>query len=397
MQGHDFVFSEKSLHRLLRHAVFWTAWWLYFSISFFYLQQPSPGRLQPLYVTVGSHILLKTFLLVFLYAVASYAFIYVLLPQIIKGKSLKPAVTALLLGAILFAGAYILYWKIFPFVDSLFGPYQPGSFVTRFWPAVSLGLIDPLKVIATAAIIKYVKYWWLKQKESERLEREKINAELQLLKAQIHPNFLFTSLNNIYEYSLAASPRTPEMLLKLSDLLSYMLYECDQPFVPLEKEVEMMKDYIDLEKIRLDNAIEVELSARGDMTGKMIAPFLLLPFIENFFKHSSGPAGQAWINMDISLDGNAFTMKLANSMMPGNSGLPLLSQNGLADVQKRLNLLYSQKHELKISREQEMLLVLLKIQLSENSLTHSAEKKEAPITEQTNLYAAPKQNTLPGH
>ncbi|MBA2762329.1 MAG: histidine kinase [Segetibacter sp.] len=160
-----------------------------------------------------------------------------------------------------------------------------------------LGLIDPLKVVAAAAIIKYVKYWWQKQQESKKLEREKIDAELQLLKAQIHPNFLFTALNNLYVYSLAASPRAPEMLLKLSDLLSYMLYECDEPLVPLEKEVEMMKDYVALEKIRLDDSIEMELSIRGDMTGKMIAPFLLLPFIENSFLQSSDQTEQSWMNM----------------------------------------------------------------------------------------------------
>ncbi|MBD0277032.1 MAG: histidine kinase [Flavisolibacter sp.] len=377
MQWHDAIFSEQPRHRTLRHAVFWMAWWFYFSVSFNFLQQPPPSRFRPLYVTVGSHSLLKTFLLVLLYAIASYAFIYYLLPQLLKSKWLKAAVNTLLLGATLFIGAYFLYWNVFPFVDSLFGPYKPARFATKFWPAVSLGLIEPMKVVSTAAIIIYVKYWWLKQRESEKLEREKINAELQLLKAQIHPNFLFTSLNNIYVYSLAASPRAPEMLLKLSDLLSYMLYECDQPLVPLEKEVNMMKDYIELEKIRLDKSIEVELSVRGDMMGKMIAPFLLLPFIENSFKQSSLLTEQAWINMDISIEGDVFSMKLANGIMPETT----IAENGLADVLKRLTLIYPQKHELKISQEREMLIVLLKIQLTETVPAPSVENEELSMTE----------------
>jgi LytS/YehU family sensor histidine kinase len=254
-----------------------------------------------------------------------------------------------------------------------------------------LGLIDPLKVVAAAAIIQYVKYWWQKQQESKKLEREKINAELQLLKAQIHPNFLFTALNNLYVYSLAASPRAPEMLLKLSDLLSYMLYECDEPLVPLEKEVEMMKDYVALEKIRLDDSIEMELSIRGDMTGKIIAPFLLLPFIENSFFQSSDQTEQSWMNIDISIESDTFTMKLAKGIMPDNTSLQS-SNESLANVQKRLSLIYPQKHELKISCEREMLIVLLKIQLVYTPPTETEEDVKSLVTEQAmdqpTLYAS---------
>ena len=200
----------------------------------------------------------------------------------------------------------------------------------------------------------------MKQKESERLEREKITTELQLLKAQIQPAFLFTALKNIYVFSLAASPRAPEMLLKLSDLLSYMLYECDEPLVPLDKEVEMMKDYMALEKIRLNDTIEMELNVKGNMSNKMIAPFLLLPFIENSFKQSSTLTEQAWINMDISIEGDTFTMKLANGILPDNDALQAFSEDGLANVKKRLSLIYPQRHELKINQHREMLTVLLK-------------------------------------
>ncbi len=138
-----------------------------------------------------------------------------------------------------------------------------------------------------------------------------------------------------------------------------------------------MKDYIELEKIRLDKSIEVELSVRGDMMGKMIAPFLLLPFIENSFKQSSLLTEQAWINMDISIEGDVFSMKLANGIMPETT----IAENGLADVQKRLTLIYPQKHELKISQEREMLIVLLKIQFAETVPAPSVENEELSMTE----------------
>jgi LytS/YehU family sensor histidine kinase len=223
----------------------------------------------------------------------------------------------------------------------------------------------------------------MKQKESEKLESEKITAELQLLKAQIQPAFLFTALKNIYEFSLAASPRAPEMLLKLSDLLSYMLYECDEPLVPLDKEVEMMKGYMALEKIRLNDAIEMELNVKDDLSNKIIAPFLLLPFIENSFMQSSALTEQAWMNMDISIEGDTFTMKLANGVLPDSNALQAFSEDGLANVKKRLSLMYPQRHELKINQHLEMLTVLLKIQLAETTHPLSPENEEALTIEPT--------------
>ena len=185
MQWHEFVFSKKPAYRLFRHSIFWVAWLIYFSLCQYMFQKPRAGELvnEIKYVRVGSLVLVKTFLLVLMDATSCYLFIYLLLPLFIKGKWLKALVNTFLLGILMFGAAWFMYWSVFPFVDSLFGQYKANSYFTHFWPAVYLGLIDPLKVVAAAAIITYVKYWWMKQKESERLEREKITAELQLLKA----------------------------------------------------------------------------------------------------------------------------------------------------------------------------------------------------------------------
>jgi hypothetical protein len=395
MQWHEFVFSKKPVQRLLRHSVFWAAWWIYFSLCqyLFHISSPLGEPVNKIsYVTIGSLVFLKTFLLILMDAAACYTFIYFLLPQFLNGKWLKASVDTLLLGISMFGAAYLMYWSVFPYVDSLFGEYKASHYFTQFWPAVYLGLIDPLKVVAAAAIIRYVKYWWEKQKESERLEREKITTELQLLKAQVQPAFLFTALKNIYVFSLEASPRAPEMLLKLSDLLSYMLYECNEPLVPLDKEVDMMKDYIALEKICL-NDIEIELNVKGDMNYKMIAPFLLLPFIENSFRQSSTLTEQAWINMDLSVESDTFTMKLANGILPNNNALQAFSEDGLANVKKRLSLIYPQRHELKINQHREMLTVLLKIQLNEKTHPLFLDKEEALTFEITN----PKSNLYAFH
>ena len=234
MQWHEFIFSEQRKHKLLRHLVFWAC----MVVVFFYLLHSvshntiiirgSGNKVNPFNLVPGDHLLLKTSLLVLLYALACYPLIYFILPEIIKRKWLKAIAYFILLCSFLYAATYFLFWNVFSFIDSSSGSSKTNYSVARFWPALNLGLMNFAKVAAAAAIIKYLKYWWLKQKESQRLEKEKINAELQLLKAQVHPDFLFKTLNNIYTHAVASSPRTSGMLLKLSDLLSYMLYECDE-------------------------------------------------------------------------------------------------------------------------------------------------------------------------
>ncbi len=367
MRWHEFVFSGEKKYKVLRHLAFWSSWWLYFILCFSLFQQPIAGRIRPYYLAPGDHLPLKTFLLLSLFALACYPLIYFILPKIIKGKLLKAAGYFVLLCTSLYLASHFLYWNIFSSIDSFLGTTRINQQLSRPWPAVNLGLMNFVKVAAAAAIIKYLKYWWLKQKESQRLEKEKINAELQLLKAQVHPDFLFKTLNNIYTHALSSSPRTSGMLLKLSDLLSYMLYECDRPTVPLEKEIEMMKEYMQLEKIRYNDDPEIQVNIKGDPDGNSIAPFLLLPFIENSFNHCRQMTEQFWINMDIRIEGNNFSMKLTNGISENLPDQSLMNTNGLANVQKRLSLLYPGIHELKMTTEQEMFIVLLNIGLADNA------------------------------
>ena len=367
MHWHEFIFSERRKYKLQRHLIFWSSWWLYFILCFFLFQQPIAGRIRPFYMTPGDHLPLKTFLLVLLFALACYPLIYFILPKIVTGRWLKAIVYFALLCLSLYFACYYLYWETFSFIDVSYGTPKARNTAIPFWPPFNLGLMNFVKVAAAAAIIKYLKYWWLKQKESQRLEKEKINAELQLLKAQVHPDFLFKTLNNIYTHSLSSSPRTSGMLLKLSDLLSYMLYECDRANVPLEKEIAMMKEYMQLEKIRHNDEPEIEVNIKGDLNGRMIAPFLLLPFIENSFNHCRQMTEQFWINMDIRMEGDNFSMKLTNGISENLSDQSSTSTNGLANVQKRLSLLYPGIHELKMTTEQEMFIVFLNIRLTDNA------------------------------
>lgn len=193
-------------------------------------------------------------------------------------------------------------------------------------------------------------------------EKDKVTAELQLLKAQVHPHFLFNTLNNIYSFSLESSPKTPGLILKLSSLLSYMLYDCKADEVLLEKEIEIMKNYIDLEKERYGNKIEISWDVDGDVKDKYISPLLLLPFLENAFKHgTSEQLEKPWLSVDISVSETMLKCKIANSK---NEDAPASNHGiGIQNVKKRLAFIYPGKHELKMNDEGNFFVVSLAIEL----------------------------------
>ena len=369
MQRHKFIFSEERKLKVLRHLTFWLAWWLYFFVCFTLVQQPVAGALKPSHVGLGHHLPLKILLIILMYAIACYAVIYRLLPQLINQNWLAAAVHFLLPCLFLLVASHYLYWNVFPWIDSFSGHFDENNQPTLFWPVISVGLLHFTKVAASATIIKYVKYWWIKERENQQVEKEKIQAELRLLKAQVHPEFLFKTLDNLYAHALRSSPETSWMLLKLSELLSYMLYECDQPEVHLDREIEMMKAYMKLEKLRQHNEPEIQVSVRGHMHNKMIAPFLLLPFIENSFKYCSQMTEQSWMNLDLSVEGDHFSMKLTNGIPADLDEALLQDTNELAIVRKRLSLLYSDHHELRVTTAQEMFIVFLEIRLVQHAVS----------------------------
>ena len=216
---------------------------------------------------------------------------------------------------------------------------------------------------ASPMIIKFFKLCTIKQQDWMLAQQEKITTELQLLKAQVHPYFLFNTLNSIHSFSMDNSPKTPGLILKLSSLLSYMLYDCKAEEVRLEKEIENMKNYIDLEKERYGNKIEVSWSVNGNSKDKFISPLLILPFLENAFKHSlSEQVEKPWLSIDLTIKSDSLRCKIANS----KNELVTYRENGIGigNVRKRLQHIYSGKHELKLNDEGNFFVVSLMVKLA---------------------------------
>jgi len=237
-------------------------------------------------------------------------------------------------------------------------------------------------VVGVAVTLKLLKRWWFKEKEAEQIAKEKARAELLLLKAQIHPHFLFNTLNNIYFFTLSASQKAPEMIRKLSDMLYYILNECEQPLVPVEKELKMIQDYMALEKIRYGDQMDMTLDIKGDYQNKMVTPLLLIPFIENSFKHgASKMLTHPYVKLNLSIEENNLVFLLANNKPDAITSSARSGAIGLRNVRKRLQLLYPGTHELNIVNEPASFIVFLKLQLQEKeprpALTKQKQRKYA--------------------
>ncbi len=226
-------------------------------------------------------------------------------------------------------------------------------------------------VLVLAIVIKWFKYWYKEQKSNQLLVEEKLKAELNFLKAQVHPHFLFNTLNNLYALTLKQSKDAPEVVLKLSDLLNYMLYECTADEVLIEKEIKLLKDYISLEKIRYGNRLNISFNVLGESAGKRVAPLMLLPFVENSFKHGvSEEMNEAWVSIDLELKQSGLTLKVENSKSKDDEKEDQFNYKqgiGLKNVQRRLELLYPEKHKLEMHDSIDSFLVVLSIDLSNHA------------------------------
>lgn len=199
-------------------------------------------------------------------------------------------------------------------------------------------------VTLMASVLSLLRHWYAADRRAQRLRQERLTAELAMLRSQVHPHFLFNTLNNLYALTLQKSDRAPEVVLKLSELLDYMLYESRADTVPVEREATLIEHYLDLERMRHGPGIRIDW--RDDLKAPQhIIPLLLLPLVENCFKHGVSRSGEgAWVELALSSTSSEILFTARNSLPPdvaepdaarnGNGGI------GLRNVQERLRLHY---------------------------------------------------------
>ena len=297
-------------------------------------------------------------------ALPFYLVAYVMVPRLLWRQK-KLAFWLLSAGVLLLVILFRLEWsRLYYLVFEQEEFRLPLTKITK-------NLFRDYAVIALGVCLKIIRDWDRKDRLTEQLQGEKRTAELQFLRAQIHPHFLFNTLNNLYGLAIRQSAFTPDYILKISGLLDFILYECNEDFIPLQREAELIGRYIELENLRYSpERLCLRFRCAEPIPAAVrIAPLLLLPFVENAFKHGSSASGEQ-ISIDISLQLLEQTLyfQVENSRFAGAvDGLPRIGSGkglGLKNVEKRLDLFYPGRYELSRISGEHNFVIALKINLS---------------------------------
>jgi two-component system, LytTR family, sensor histidine kinase AlgZ len=242
--------------------------------------------------------------------------------------------------------------------------YQRQYFYSTFY-IVEISVIS-LFITIFIGMVRFAADWFDLAAKQKEIENQRLTAELNFLKAQINPHFLFNTLNNLYYLAYTQSPNTTEVIAKLSQMMRYMIYDSNHQLVPMSKEIEYMQSYISLERLRLNNQIPIKFDIHGNPQEVLIAPLIFITFLENAFKHGvSNNHPGAWINILIQLNGKECTYQVENSKITTvkpeageKSGI------GLQNVKRRLELSYPERYQLTIDDKPDRFLVKLNITLT---------------------------------
>jgi len=349
----DYYSSELSWKRIFWHLVFWLSYIVFLVTVYGSFEKDYFQRLQEVFIVLPLRIL------------TAYFTVYVLVMMVLLRKKYILFTLSLIISVLFLS---VLQRSVYYYIT--FPHFYPEFLERNFWhwPVIFKGMINLYTVTIALLSLKFLKQYYESQRDTQKLENEKIQAELKLLKAQIHPHFLFNTLNNLYALTLKKDDRAPMVVLKLSHLLNYILYECNVKYAPLKKEIEMLQNYIELEKIRYGERIQIQFDIDGSVQGVYIAPLLFLPFLENSFKHgASGILEKPWINIILKVEQDEILFQIENSKEKDIKQLSYQEGIGLNNVKRRLELLHKGDYELTIENKEDCFFVLLSIKYREKA------------------------------
>lgn len=277
-----------------------------------------------------------------------------------------------------FRGEYFQYFLI-TIIAVLFYPIYTGTII-EFYSSITpqdlpriqladlnyfIGVIANVLWVATFSMIKLGSDHLLEKSKIEKIEKEKAKSELDSLKNQMDPHFLFNGLNTIYGLSITEDARTSDSILKLSDIMRYVLYECNEEKVSLDKEIAYINNYIEFGKLRRKKVEQIEFDVNGEYIGKRIAPLILIPFIENAFKHGvDGQIIDPWIKVELNIEDDQLTFTCSNSARNKQKDQIRKDKGiGLQNVMRRLELLYPNQYELDIQQDETAYYIKLNMRL----------------------------------
>ena len=327
-------------NRLVIHVLFWIGY-----ILFFYLQYALFSEKMNNLSTLASLTLTA-----FVDIAATYFTVYYLLPKFLFKRKYWQFGIIFSLSAIFFIimQRVLFYYISYPF---FYPDYQEKGI--GFWhinPFYSF--FNIYTVVGFFASIKLLKYWYKNQQVKAELENKNKTSELALLRSQLNPHFLFNTLNNIDSLVLTNPEKASDAIIKLSDIMRFMLYDTSTDEVPLEKEINYLKSYISLQQMRLKNPGFVKVDIMGSCAGKSIAPMLFIPFVENAFKHGLKNVKAPGIKITLTCRNDSINFEVINHVDgSGDMNKDSTPGIGLANTKRRLELLYPGQHKLTIKKE----------------------------------------------
>ncbi len=350
--------SRSDFKRLLIHGfLLFRKKWVYHSL-FWLLMLLVLVELGNRHLSTGFRFLLEG-VNIFFYIVVTYINLLYLIPSFLSGKKKE----WLFIGGLLLVCAMVTPLKVITlyFLHSNFPQIQNELINNQLW--YFLGLVY---IAGFSTIYSIISEWKVQEKQRAELQSQTVASELRFLKTQINPHFLFNTLNSLYALSMKKSDDAPEVVLRLSEMMRYMLYECNEPSVPLTKEVAYIENYLSLEKLRLPDSADLRFAVSGDISNVTIAPLLFIPFIENSFKHGlSNQIGEGFVHIELICNEKELRFCVSNSIAQSEKQVASSEKRsggiGLNNVKRRLDILYPGRNKLDIEETQDTFKVCLSI------------------------------------
>lgn len=329
-------------NRFIQHFLFWSVG--YFILVNIFSQSSEIYKIDYIY----------TALFVATLSIGVYIHLYILIPELLA-KKIYPMYAILFVCNLALCSLinYLLFEKLIDYI-------LPGYYFISYYEFYHIVLFF-VAFMGVSGLLKLSKSWFLLM----QVEKEKTQNELKALKAQVNPHFFFNSMQSIYSLTIDHSELAPGAILKLSDIMRYMIYDTEVEKISLEKEIELVKNYIDLQKLRLSLKDKIEMKVMGKIGDQKIAPMLLLPLVENAYKHGlKAEISNCFINIDIIVEGDKFEFNIENNKGEVDEVETSKYKGiGLTNVKRQLNLIYPQQHTFTMQKTENTYTVDLKINL----------------------------------
>ena len=342
-----------------RKTIFWhVVFWIVYMSIFTFVEAGYQNELKEAFLLEMTYLPLRLILVYFNY--------FILVPGFLLRKKIERyiifSIVTILVVSISqrLAGYYVINPWLFP-------EWNDGNIFEPFRVAQAAMILTSPMIFLIGLTIVF--RWADSEKKIERLARERVETELKYLKNQVNPHFFFNTLNNLYGLAQEKSDKTPEIVLKLSELMSYMLYETNKELIPISKEMDYIRNYVSLEEQRYGNRFKCSIKVKGSVRDIMIPPMLILPFIENSFKHGINQESEgAWIKIDLLVEGNKLVLEVKNSVVIQTEPPKMKGGLGIKNVERRLELLYPKGFKLNYAHDKQEYHVRLELQLNRLAL-----------------------------